>query len=307
MKTLKGKVTGIIIVSFAIFISLSVFVSYIFYSNAINTSTVLDVSSSQTQFFVIYTCGELIIAVLMLVLIINLFDFMVIKPIKRISDAVSEVKYDGGESEPGTIDDAKESKDSLKELYVSSNDELETLCNCIKKMHADANDYIDGIHELDWDSEHDSMTLLYNRKKYEKRKKSVYPYVDKIYIACLDIINLSVVNTRLSVEAGDSIISKVGRELRRISSDNIHCYRMEDDNFIIVFLGFKEDEAVKMINQWNERVGRLNRVTDNFDCSIVWGGSYGENDINVDDIYKRADAEMYCQKMIAKKELGGIN
>lgn len=66
---------------------------------------------------------------------------------------------------------------------------------------------------------------------------------------------------------------------------------------------FKEDEAVKLINQWNDRVGRLNRATDNFDCRIVWGGSYGENDINVDEIFKRADAEMYCQKMIIKKNL----
>ena len=173
-------------------------------------------------------------------------------------------------------------------------------------MHASANDFIDGMHELDWEAEHDSMTLLYNKKKFDKRKKSVYPYVDKIYIACLDIINLSIVNTKLSVEAGDSIISKVGRELRRISSDNIHCYRLEEDNFLIVMFGFKEDEAVKLINQWNDRVGRLNRATDNFDCRIVWGGSYGENDINVDEIFKRADAEMYCQKMIIKKELTGI-
>lgn len=305
MRSVRSKIAGLICVSFAIFIVLSVFVSYIFYSQAIGSSNVINIKESQTQFFIIYTGGELLIALLMLLIIVTLIDVIVMKPLKSINSAVEKVDYINQDENKDNGGDTKE--DSLKSLSVNTNDEFENLCNNIKKMHASANDFIDGLHELDWEAEHDSMTLLYNRKKFEKRKKSVYPYVDKIYIACLDIINLSIVNTRLSVEAGDSIISKVGRELRRLSSDNIHCYRMEEDNFIIVMFGFKENEAVAMINQWNERVGRLNRVTDNFDCSIVWGGSYGENDINVDEIYKRADAEMYCQKMIIKKELTGIN
>ena len=81
---------------------------------------------------------------------------------------------------------------------------------------------------------------------------------------------------------------------------------LDSDDFLVVMFGFKESEAVSMIEQWNERVGRLNRVTDNFDCRVAWGGSYGENDINVDEIFKRADAEMYCNKMIMKKELGSV-
>lgn len=300
MKSLKGKITGLIIVIFAIFIILSVFLSYIFYSQAIGSNASINILDARTQFFVIYTGGEILVALLLFLIIAVLLDLMIFKPLKSINDAVVSVDYVEAENNKDNVDDG------LKSLVINSNDELELLCNNIKKMHASANDFIDGMHELDWEAEHDSMTLLYNKKKFDKRKKSVYPYVDKIYIACLDIINLSIVNTKLSVEAGDSIISKVGRELRRISSDNIHCYRLEEDNFIIVMFGFKEDEAVKLINQWNDRVGRLNRATDNFDCRIVWGGSYGENDINVDEIFKRADAEMYCQKMIIKKELTGI-
>ncbi len=307
MKSLKGKIIGLVIFSFAVFIILSVFVSYIFYSQAIGYSNSITIQDTRTQFFVIFIGGEIIIGLLLLLIIGVLLDMMLFKPLKAINEAVTDIDYTKLENKDNKAGNSENYEDSLKSLYINSNDEIEDLCNNIKKMHAAANDFIDGMHELDWDAEHDSMTLLYNKKKFDKRKKSVYPYVDKIYIACLDIINLSVVNTRLSVEAGDSIISKVGRELRRISSDSIHCYRLEEDNFLIVMFGFKEEEAVNLINQWNERVGRLNRATDNFDCSIVWGGSYGENDINVDEIFKRADAEMYCQKMIVKKELTGIN
>ena len=70
--------------------------------------------------------------------------------------------------------------------------------------------------------------------------------------------------------------------------------------------GYTEEEAVAMLTKWNERVGRLNRVTDAFDCRVVWGGSYGEGDFDVEDVYKRADAEMYCQKMVLKNEMRSI-
>lgn len=301
MKSLKGKAACLVTISSVIFMILSVLISYIFYSQALDSVSIGNMGDTRTQFFIIFISAELIIALLIVMLAINLVDSLFVKPLKKINDAIENVTYDSADDK-GKVS----TNELLKALNVNTNDELEVLCNSIKKMHAEANDYIDGMHERDWDEEHDSMTLLYNRKKFEKRKKTVYPYVDKIYIACLDIINLSVVNTRLSTEAGDSIVSKVGRELRRFASDNIHTYRLEDDNFLVVMFGFKESEAVSMIEQWNERVGRLNRVTDNFDCRVAWGGSYGENDINVDEIFKRADAEMYCNKMIMKKELGSV-
>lgn len=302
MKSLRTKTISLIIISIILFMIMSGVVCFIFYGEAVGYDAITNLSDTRTQFFLICISTQAVISLLIMLLDIKLVDFMFVNPLNKIIKAVTHVSYEGAEKgDDGAVDN-----DALKSLVINSNDELEELCNSVKKMHANANDYIESMHERDWDEEHDSMTLLYNKKKYEKRKKSVYPYVDKIYIACMDIINLSIVNTKLSVEAGDSIISKVGRELRRIESDNIHSYRLEDDNFLVVMIGFKEAEAVRMLEQWNERVGRLNRGTDNFDCRVVWGGSYGENEINVEEIFKRADAEMYCQKMIIKKEIGGL-
>jgi len=302
MKSLRGKTLSLIITCVVLFMLMSMVLCYIFYSEAVGIEASIDLSDTRTQFFIICIGVEGIMSLLILLLNIKLVDYMFIRPINKIIKAVSNVSYENTDDLDGSLS----VNDELKNLVVNTNDELEELCNSIKKMHANANDYIESIHERDWDEEHDSMTLLYNKNKFDRRKKAVYPYVDKIYIACLDIINLSIVNTKLSVEAGDSIITKVGRELRRIESDNIHSYRLIDDNFLVVMIGFKEAEAVKMLEQWNERVGRLNRATDYFDCRVVWGGSYGENDINVEEIYKRADAEMYCNKMIMKNELGGV-
>ena len=302
--SLKSKAAIFISIALLIFVAFSIAISFVFYSDAVKLSGVSDAVSSKTQFFIIFTCAEILVAMIIIVLFVYLTGVCVAKPVENLAKVVGGLVYDD-ELGKETYD-SEDTKKKLKDLEISTGDEIEVLYHSLQKMQMDLNEYIVGMREDTWEEEHDNMTMLSNRNKYEKRKKEVYPYVDSIYIACLDIINLRQVNEKLSTEAGDSIITKVARELRRLSSDNIHTYRLEEDNFLIVFCGYTEDEATQILNKWNERVGRLNRATDSFECELCWGGSYGENDFVVEDIFKRADAEMYCQKMVMKNELGSI-
>lgn len=299
LKTKVGFVMGLILLVLVVF---SIIISYSFYSEVLKRTGIDAVNSMQTQYFIIFSCAELIVALLLLVFMIYLCEIFICKPLVSLSSLVSSVAYSDSATEDKLS--LEEANKRMKELNINTGDEIEDMYRSLQKMQMDINEYIIGMREQDWESEHDSMTMLYNKSKYEKRKKDVYPYLDSIYIACVDVINLRIVNERLSPKAGDSIISKVARELRRFSSDTIHTYRLEDDNFLIVMCGYQEEEAIGMLTKWNERVGRLNRVTDSFDCRLVWGGSFGENDFNVDEVFKRADAEMYCQKAIVKKEIG---
>ena len=302
--SLKSKAAIFISIALLIFVAFSIAISFVFYSDAVKLSGVSDAVSSKTQFFIIFTCAEILVAMIIIVLFVYLTGVCVAKPVENLAKVVGGLVYDD-ELGKETYD-SEDTKKKLKDLEISTGDEIEVLYHSLQKMQMDLNEYIVGMREDTWEEEHDNMTMLSNRNKYEKRKKEVYPYVDSIYIACLDIINLRQVNEKLSTEAGDSIITKVARELRRLSSDNIHTYRLEEDNFLIVFCGYTEDEATQILNKWNERVGRLNRATDSFECKLCWGGSYGENDFVVEDIFKRADAEMYCQQMVMKNELGSI-
>lgn len=302
--SLRKKAVLAISVAFTVFVIFSIVVSYIFYSDAISMSDSEYLSSSKTQFFIILACAEILMAVIIVALMLYLVEVFIVNPLEKMSDAIDGVFVQGNDGNYIEISEENDSK--LKDLDIKSNDEIEELYLNMLKMQSDMNDCIDSLKEDNWEAEHDSMTMLSNRKRFNKRKDMVYPKADSIFIACVDVINLRLVNEKLSVEAGDSIISKVARELRRLSSDSIHTYRFEEDNFIIVMCGYNEEDAKGIIDKWNSRVGRLNRVTDNFDCMLVWGGSYGENDFVVDDVLKRADAEMYCQKMVVKNELGQV-
>lgn len=297
--SLRVKSLLFVIIVISVFVAFSCFISYLFYSDAIVNSFSADSNSYKTQFFIIFLSAMLLVGVVIIMLSIYVIDNFVIKPIDALNEAVASIGY---------FDDKayKDNPKKLKDVDIKSGDEIERLYHTLLKNQNDANDFILAMKENDWESEHDSMTALYNKRKFDKRKVDIYPFVDSIYMACIDVINMSLVNSRLSPEAGDSIISKVARELRRISGDSIHTYRIEGDTFLIVMCGYKEEEAYNFIKGWNERVGRLNRNTDSFDCRIVWGGSYAEGDFSVDDVYKRADAEMFCQKAVIKNELVGL-
>jgi GGDEF domain-containing protein len=226
-------------------------------------------------------------------------DLCVVKPVTDMTRAISEISFD----EDGMIRGEDDSKHSLKKLEINSGDEMEELYKTLKKFQLDTSEYLISMRDDSWEKEHDSMTMLANGVKFNKRKKEVYPYADSIYIACLNIINLHVVNDKISSEAGDGIISKVARELRRLNSENIHAYRLEEDHFLLVFCGYLEEEAISVLTKWVDRVGRLNRNSDEFECRLVWGGAYGEGLFDVDDVYKHADTELYCNTAVTKKNL----
>ena len=303
-KSLKSKTVFIVTLAIGLFVAFSIAISYIFCFGNIFSIILPQKNLTQFDYFVIFCTIEVFIAGIVIAIVIAVVESTIIKPLRELNDAVSAIAYDdagAGEKMSGDEINAK-----LKNLDIDSNDEIEALYHSIQKMQMDVNDYIISVKEDNWEAEHDRMTMLANSAKFDRRKKEVYPFVDSIYIACLDIINMRLVNANFSTNAGDSIISKVSRELRRISCDTIHTYRLHDDYFVMVLCGYSEDEATATIDKWNSRVGRLNRYTDSFDCRIVWGGSFGEKDFKVEEVYKRADAEMYCRKMIIKKEIGSI-
>ena len=298
--TLRGKTILLLTISLAVLVIFSTAISYIFYSNAIISGT-SDPEADRKSFFVIFTCAEVIAAILLVVVDTIFAEMYIIKPVRRMTRALGSIEY--GSAEDYDERDSKQSRLALKNLGIDSGDEIEELYRALQKFQVDTSEYLLDIRKGSWEQEHDTMTMLDNKEKFEKRCKDVYPFVDQLYIASLNIVNLHIINERLGVEAGDSIMTKVARELRRITSDKIHTYRIVDDHFLLILTGYSEEDAVSFVNRWVERVGRLNRGSDNFECRLAWGGAYGQGEMDVEDIYKHADTEMYCNEILLKKQL----
>jgi GGDEF domain-containing protein len=298
VRSIKRRILMLLIASLAIMLACSAVISYIFYSDALanywNRSENEDI---RMQFFIIFICAMVMIAIIITIIAAVLTDIYLLKPVTDMTKAISSIHFD----EQGMQEEENDPKYALKNLNIDSGDEIEELYHALQNFQMDISEYLLSLREDSWEAEHDSMTMLSNRTRYEKRKNEVYPYADMIYIAALNVINLRRVNEEISVEAGDGIISKVARELRRLSTESIHTYRLEEDHFMVVFCGYLEEEAVAIISKWVERVGRLNRNSDSFECRLVWGGSFGSGKFDVDNVYKHADTELYCNTAVAKK------
>ncbi len=299
--SIHRKMLFLMVISFSVMVVFSVVISYIFYSNPTLQGGSGDPELDRKIFFMIFSGTEILAAVLLAFVGTVFMEMFVTKPIKRLTQAIESIEY--GKAEDYDERDSKQSRLALKNLGIDSGDEIEELYRAIQKFQVDTSEYLLDIRKGSWEEEHDSMTMLDNKDKFDKRAVDVYPYVDRLYIASMNVVNLHVVNERLGVAAGDSILTKVAREMRRISSDKVHTYRIVDDHFLMVLVGLSEEDSVEFINHWVKRVGRLNRESDNFEVRLAWGGAYGEGELDVEDIYKHADTEMYVNEITLKKQL----
>ena len=300
-RSIHSKTRCLMVIAFSIMVVFSVVISYIFYANPTLQGGSGDPELDRKIFFMVFIGAEIIAAVLLAFVGTVFIDVFITKPIKRLTKAIESIEY--GKAEDYDERDSKQSRLALKNLGIDSGDEIEELYHAIQKFQVDTSEYLLDIRKGSWEEEHDAMTMLDNKDKFDKRAVDVYPFVNKLYIASMNIVNLHVVNERLGAEAGDSILTKVAREMRRISSDKVHTYRIVDDHFLMVLIEFSENDAIDFINRWVKRVGRLNRESDNFEVRLAWGGAYGEGELDVEDIYKHADTEMYINEITLKKQL----
>ena len=102
-----------------------------------------DVSMNQLKIdqliFVVKTVSVLIGAsIIVLVIVLNIFDHGVVKPIKRISNAASDFAFDNEKTQ-------KNSNNNIMNLEINSCDEVEELYNSLKKLAVDSTDYIEKI------------------------------------------------------------------------------------------------------------------------------------------------------------------
>ena len=103
-----------------------------------------------------------IVTVTMVAFGVFLIRFMrrnVIKPLNAMSEAASSYSVE-------LLRDGKETP--ISQMSINTGDELERLCESMKKMEYDIIFSTSQLAIADWNSNHDSMTQLYNTRHYER-------------------------------------------------------------------------------------------------------------------------------------------
>lgn len=152
------------------------------------------------------------------------------------------------------------------------------------------------------EAENDSLTKLENRTKYNSRVSGEYRKLESIFVVFLDVNNLKKMNDTCGHEAGDVVLKRTAEEMQRLVCDTIHGYRLGGDEFVFVFCDYKEEEAQRLLKDWEHTLMPLNGKEYPVQCSLAIGSAYASRPFDMEAVLKQADDNMYRTKLAMKAQ-----
>ncbi len=150
----------------------------------------------------------------------------------------------------------------------------------------------------------DPLTNVNNRTAYEAREKDLQAEIDidentAFGIVMLDINNLKTVNDTLGHDAGDMYIIRCCHLICKTFRHS-PVFRMGGDEFLVILIGDDFSRRDMLIGRMKKHMAAVKNLTptDAAYVSVACGLAVYDpaRDNSVDDVVKRADAEMYRNK-----------
>lgn len=236
----------------------------------------------------------LIMSVLTVACGIVMFLFMnrsIIRPINTMAAAAAN--YDDKDLEKNNIS-------PLQQLHIRTGDELEHLCEALKKMENDIRVSSARLINAIWNSNHDGMTQLYNKRYYHE----LLPRLEKemsVGVVYFDIDNLKLMNDRFGHDEGDKMILKAADVIHQYEESGCECCRVGGDEFVMIL----KDTTKETVNDLVERLRKdkrniLSDGSKDFICRLAVGGAFRRSNETIEQTIKAAEEEMYKNKHAAR-------
>jgi len=171
--------------------------------------------------------------------------------------------------------------------------------------------------EISWLADHDSLTGLHNRRRFNEILKSSLTvasrYKHQVGLLFLDLDNFKHVNDTLGHQTGDLLIKSVADCLQLILRESDHICRLGGDEFAIILPIVTEEHAIDVATKINKHLSslRLPMVDSNHRATASIGiAMYPDHATNAKDLLSNADLAMYqakargrgCWHMYAKSD-----
>ncbi len=148
----------------------------------------------------------------------------------------------------------------------------------------------------------DGLTRLYNKRKYEADYEDYYTHSDDIALAFIDGDHFKSVNDSYGHDMGDQVLIQMANVLfdkTRILK-NVHCYRYGGEEFIVLFMGYTQEEVMETLNQIKASIETIAFQFEGkpFTQTISIGVAFKNNQPQADPkaLFNAADAAVYEAK-----------
>lgn len=148
----------------------------------------------------------------------------------------------------------------------------------------------------------DTLTGVLNRNGYESYiENKLKTNYDSFCIGIYDINNLKVVNDSFGHEAGDKLISDASRIISKAFRSST-IFRIGGDEFVSVSINVAEGEIETQYHEMLCLLAEYNNVSNtNIAMDIAFGYAIDNYPVSVDELFAKADSNMYANKIKIKK------
>lgn len=241
-------------------------------------------------------------------------NFIYLRPIKKLHNVAKQ--FDNN--------DPDKSHNLFVELKLKTHDEISELADTIKDMEQGVHERIIELMEVnkelvDAQKETERITIIANKDSLTGVKnKTAYDFeVENINnqiknkedisfgIAMFDLNYLKKTNDEFGHTVGDEALIKLANVICLVFAHS-PVYRVGGDEFVAILRGSDYDNSESLIDEFKERIEDLinsKSLEDSKKISAAIGYSIYDKNIDtcVDDVFKRADKNMYQHKREMKK------
>ena len=260
------------------------------------------VREKQQHFALTLTLGLAGLTLLICLVSIVIVNHMIIRPINQLSSAAAHY--------------SQENQTELNELHISTKDEIQSLYMSIKQMTQDINRYIDNLmattdeltrtrekaDEMDALAHRDALTGVGSKLAYDQKVQQLAGDIasgSAIFgIVMVDLNYLKRLNDTYGHERGNDAIKKTCSIICDVFKHS-PVYRIGGDEFAVIVQGRDYADVEDLIAQFNTAV--MSTEGEPWEkISAAIGYAAYDNDYSVEDVFRRADKNMYERKKAMK-------
>ncbi len=156
-----------------------------------------------------------------------------------------------------------------------------------------------NILDLEFLASHDTMTGIYNRRKFFELATAIFDSSSELFAAMIDIDNFKSINDKYGHDVGDKTIKLVTKTIEeRLSKGAVFC-RMGGEEFAVVCDMGKEEEFLSLFESIREAVESLEIESGKGTVKTTMSvGLSKQNETvkDIDELLKNADKALYEAK-----------
>ncbi|WP_099204716.1 diguanylate cyclase [Scatolibacter rhodanostii] len=155
--------------------------------------------------------------------------------------------------------------------------------------------------QIEYLSFHDSLTGLYNRTFFDKKMMEIdTPLNLPISVLYMDMNGLKLLNDTFGHTAGDELLVKTAKILKRNCRENDIAARVGGDEFVILFPCTIKDDAVKVMAKLKEELAsqKIKMIPFSMAAGVATKQKHWQS---LQQILENAEHEMYHEKNVSSK------